>query len=269
MNFLTIIAFGIAIAIFMVTVLTSTKDPSSLIDMHGILIVIGGTISATAISFRLDRILLMFKIFFNRVIRSQKINYVDVIKELMNAAEVYRKTPEQMNSHIDSLKDPFMKEALTLLTEGILEHEDRQRVLLNRVNTVYQRYSGDAKQFQAMGKFPPAMGLLGAVLGMVALLASLGEEGAEERIGPAMSVALVATFYGIALANFLIIPIAENLTESAREIRVKNFIIVEGVKLISQKKNAIVVAEELNSFLLASERIDWKTAGSKNAKEAA
>ena len=102
------------------------------------------------------------------------------------------------------------------------------------------------------------MGLMGAVLGMIALLSRLGKPGAESTIGPAMSVALVATLYGIALANMIIIPIGENLAQCAKEIKTKNLIIVEGVRLISEKTNPIVLAEELNSFLLPAERVDWK-----------
>ena len=259
MNVLTVFAFLGAAGIFLTTILTSTKDPRALLDLHGMLIVFGGTIAATAISFRLDRIVLMFKVFFVRVLKEKKIDYRQVISELMRMAEIYRKQPETFESKVQQLEDPFMKEALTLLNDGLMDEDDMSRVLMNRVNTVYHRYHADAQQFQAMGKFPPAMGLMGAVLGMIALLSSLGQEGAQDNVGPAMAIALIATFYGIALANFLIIPIGEKLMESSSEIKVKNFIIVEGTKLIGRKKSAVIVAEELNSFLLASERIDWKT----------
>jgi chemotaxis protein MotA len=139
-----------------------------------------------------------------------------------------------------------------------MDSKQLYKVLYNRVNTIYERYNSDANRFKGMGKYPPAMGLMGAVLGMIALLAGLGKPGAEEKMGGAMSVALIATFYGIALANLVIIPIGENLGEAAKEIRTKNTIIVEGLKLISEKTNPIVLAEELNSFLLPKERVDYK-----------
>ena len=123
---------------------------------------------------------------------------------------------------------------------------------------MFSRYNDDAIRFRAMGKYPPAMGLMGAVLGMIALLAGLGKAGSEKSIGPSMSIALVATLYGIALANLIIIPIGENLTEAAKEQLRKNVIISEGIRLIATKVNPIILAEELNSFLLPSERVDWK-----------
>lgn len=77
-------------------------------------------------------------------------------------------------------------------------------------------------------------------------------------IGPAMGVCLITTMYGVAIANLIIIPIAENLNDNTREQYLKNRIIVEGVKLLLKKTNPIVVAIELNSFLQPKDRLDRK-----------
>jgi chemotaxis protein MotA len=95
---------------------------------------------------------------------------------------------------------------------------------------------------------------------MVVLLSNLSGADAAKTIGPAMGICLITTLYGVALANLLIIPIAENLLSSARELKIKNFIIVEGVRLIMEETNPVILAEELNSFLLPGDRIDWKSA---------
>ena len=117
---------------------------------------------------------------------------------------------------------------------------------------------GLGEVYKPQGKYPPAIGLMGAVLGMIALLSGLGQPGAEKTIGPSMSIALVATLYGIALANLIVIPVGENLTAGAKEINRKNLIIIESLRLIHAKTNPLVLGEELNSFLLPRERIDWK-----------
>lgn len=261
MNILSIVAFLLAAAVFLISALTSTDNPSSFVDMHGLLIVLGGSIAATAISFQLDRVFIMLRVFWNRTIRGRKPNYVNIIKDLMRLAEAYRTDSGGLKALVEGSSDPFIKEAMTALLDEVVDEKRLIKILRNRVETVYQRYSEDAGRFRSMGKYPPAMGLMGAVLGMIALLGGLGKPGAEKTIGPAMSVALVATLYGIAFANLVIIPIGENLTESAKEIRTKNLIIVEGVRLIAQRTNPIVLAEELNSYLLPGERIDWKQVG--------
>lgn len=258
MNFLSVIGFALAATVFIVAVYTSTDSPKSMLDFHGALIVMGGSIAATAIAFQLDRILLMLKVFWIRTLRGRKPDYRKTIRQLMELADAYRNEKPELRSLVDSSEDDFMKEAMISLLDQVVEKDDLIRILRTRVKTIFQRYTADANRFRSMGKFPPAMGLMGAVLGMIALLAGLGKPGAERSIGPAMSVALVATLYGIALANLIIIPIGENLAEAATEIKTKNMIIVEGIRLIAEKTNPIVLAEELNSFLLPNERIDWK-----------
>jgi chemotaxis protein MotA len=117
----------------------------------------------------------------------------------------------------------------------------------------------EVTKFKTIGKYPPAFGLMGTTLSMITLLQRLGEPGGQKLIGPAMALGLVATFYGLALSNLVFGPMAESLADNARETKLKNTIIVEGVRLIMAKTNPIVLAEELNSFLMPSERIDWKT----------
>ncbi len=258
MNLFTIVSFAIAAVVFGYSVLHSGIDLKSMIDLHGIMIVIGGTVACTAIAYQVDRILVLFKIFFQRMILGKKANHKKSIQELMRLAELNRTDPSKLKEEIKKIQDPFMKEAMEMLAEETLELNHMSTLLRTRVNTLYVRYSADAKVFQSMGKFPPAMGLMGAVLGMIALLGSLGKPGAEKTIGPAMSVALIATFYGIAFANLIIIPIGENLLESAKELKLKNQVIVEGIILIAKKTNPIILAEELNSYLLPHERIDIK-----------
>lgn len=175
----------------------------------------------------------------------------------MIIAEAYRKG-ENLEELINNEEDHFIKECMTALMDGVVTGEELTKILKKRVSTMYDRYNADAGRFRAVGKYPPAMGLLGAVMGMIALLGGLGKPGAEKTVGPAMSIALVATLYGIAVANLIIIPIGENLTETATELKTKNLMIVEGIRLIALKTNPIILAEELNSFLLPSERIDWK-----------
>lgn len=259
MNFFAVISFLLAAAVFLTSVLTTGDDPKNLIDFHGVLIVFGGTVAATAISFQLDRTFLMLKVFFNRTIRGKKPDYIAIIRELMKLSDAYRNDSPSLKQMVDTSQDHFIKESMGALLDEVVPLDQLEKILNNRVKTIYTRYADDANRFQSMGKYPPAMGLMGAVLGMIALLGGLGKPGAEKGVGPAMSIALVATFYGIALANLVIIPIGENLAETSKEIKRKNIIIVEGVKLIAKRTNPIVLAEELNSFLLPAERIDWKS----------
>lgn len=259
MNINIVLSFISAVIVFGWAALTATDNPKTFIDLHGFVIVIAGTIVATSISFEWGRILLMLKVFWNRTILGKKPDYIRLIKELMKLADAYRNESPDLPSLVEKQNDPFLKEGMKLLLDELVDPAHLNKILKVRVSTFFDRYSDDALRFRSMGKYPPAMGLMGAVLGMIALLGSLGKPGAEKTIGPSMSIALVATLYGIAFANLIVIPIGENLTETAKEHQRKNMIITEGIKLVAAKTNPIVLAEELNSYLLPAERIDWKS----------
>lgn len=259
MNLINLASIIFAVVILVTAMVFGNENPSKLIDPHGALIVVLGTVACVGVAFSITRALNMVKIFFLGLFKTRVPQNKAVILELMGFAEAYRSNSPELEKMVENCQDPFMKESMQALMDRVLEEKKLLRVLHERVNTMYERYNEDAKMFASCGKFPPAMGLMGAVLGMIALLGSLGKPGAEKNIGPAMSVALVATLYGIALANLFIIPIGENLAELAKKLRRKNTIIVEGIRHISAKANSIVLAEELNSYLLPSERVDWKT----------
>lgn len=258
MSIINLAGIGFAVLVLIVSFVWGNDNPMKLLDPHGIVIVIGGTLACVGVAYRLDRAAAMIKIFVRGMFRTSIVKNTAIIEELMKLGEAYKSNSPQLEAMVNASTDPFLKDAMTTLMDKVFDEKKLYRVLMSRVDTIYARYSEDAKMFAACGKFPPAMGLMGAVLGMINLLGTLGKPGAEKNIGPAMSVALIATLYGIAFANLFVIPIGQNLEEVAKALRIKNTIIVEGVKLISQKANAIVLAEELNAYLLPSERVDWK-----------
>ena len=247
-------AVGVVFAAFTI----GNPNPGMLFDVHGLVIVIGGTFACISVAYRLDRAAKMILVFFRGFFTSRIPQKSAIIRELMGFAEAYRTNAPDLKQRVEQASDPFMKEALQALLDKVIDDKKLIRILYSRVNTIYELYVDESKMFAACGKYPPAMGLMGAVLGMIMLLASLGQPGAESRIGPSMAVALIATLYGIVFANLFVIPIGENLTESAKMIKQKNIIIVEGIRHISQKVNPMVLAEELNSYLLPKERVDWK-----------
>ncbi|MEC9281433.1 MAG: MotA/TolQ/ExbB proton channel family protein [Bdellovibrionota bacterium] len=257
MNFLVILAFFIASGVVGYVILTSTDDPGNFIDVHGLMVVLGGTFACAAIAYQLDRIFTLMKVFLIRMVKGKKPNYKNTIIELVEINKALNNGADPA-SEIEKCKDFFMKDNMKLAFDNLLEPRDLQMVLYKRVKTRYDRYLEDAKMFEGLGKYPPAMGLMGAVIGMIALLGGLGKPGAEATVGPAMSVALIATFYGIAFANLIIIPIGDNLIESAKQEKVKNTIIVEGILLLKERSNPMILVEKLNSYLLPSEQLNWK-----------
>ena len=257
MNFVTIFGFAISIAVLYIGLRLSTDDLRAFWDIPSVFIVVGGTFAATAVCFQLTRFLTLIKIFLRRVLFGKKNGMPESIHEILLVAESYKRG-ENLSETKKKLKDPFLLEALTIIEDGNIQKNEIISIMEKRNDNITFHYMEEANKIKTIGKFPPAFGMIGTTIGMVVLLGNLGGEDAMKKMGPAMAVCLITTLYGSVLANMLFIPVSENLIESTRESFMKNKLIIEGVSLLMDKANPILIIEKLNSYLNPSDRLDWK-----------
>jgi chemotaxis protein MotA len=267
MNVSTLIGFSVSILVFVVALFTTTKDFGVFLDFHAVLVVIGGTLAASFVCFSYDRIFGLTRVFARRMLGKTKRDYLLLIEEVAILATAYRKGKQSMPQAIGQITDLFLRDAAQILVwlEAEVPEERLRRLLETRAETHFERYLDEANIFRTIAKFPPAFGLMGTTLGMIALLQSLGNPEAKNLIGPSMSIALVATLYGIVLANFVFIPIAENLTKQSKEDLIARRIVVESIMSIAADLPSKFVEEQARSFLLPGERGVDPAAGKKAA----
>ena len=132
-------------------------------------------------------------------------------------------------------------------------------------------YQSDAKTLNALAKFPPAFGLLGASTGMITMMTNLGKGGAE-TIGPAMAIALVATFWGIAVANLILLPLADFAAKAAQDDTHVREMIYEGLLLLKKKESQAYILQVVNGYLPIDSRYslsipDVKSVGENSPSE--
>jgi len=253
MNFSSIFGLFLAVSVFVGTIILSTSNRQMFLDLHAFMIVIGGTLAAALLSFSGKKIFILIKIFFKRVLgKNEDLNIA--IAEIVDLAKGYRENENYLRDKAPQIKTPFLREALELTNDGGVDPDDLDKILSKRANVMHSRHEEDAEMFKTLSKFPPAFGLLGAVIGMISLMQNLGGADAFQKVGPSMAVALVATMYGIAVANFIFLPIGENLTRINKIDFLIRQIVIDGIKLVRQKKHPIVVQESIKSYLLPSER---------------
>jgi chemotaxis protein MotA len=246
----------VAVSVTSFTILTSAKNAAIFGDKHGIVIVIGGTLSVALLAFPLGQTAAAVKVLFRKIFFGGTQDYLQVIDTIVKAATAYRTNPRSALDQMGAKAHPFLKDGMRLLVEYGFNHEDLDAVLTNALDGKKKRDQDELKVWHTISRFPPAFGLLGATVGMISLLQTLGEPGAQDRIGPAMATALVATFYGLTTANFVLIPITENLAEVSRQDVVMRNIIKEGVLLIQEKRHPLYIEEYLKSFLAPRQRGD-------------
>ena len=260
MNFSSLFGcfFGVSVMYFALSETGMRMD--FFLDKHGMLIVVGGTLAAASISFPISKVLMLARVFVLRVMGRNKVDYQGTIAQLLELNKKAAGGLSALNEMAPTIKNDFLREAVMLVASGVLTEREIRTTLEQRLKTTETRYMEDANMFRVIGRFPPAFGLLATTLGMIAVLQKIGQPDSQKLIGPAMSIGLIGTLYGIALANLLFIPIAEALTERTREEVALRRIIVEGACLLKNQTNPITMRESLNSHLLPKDRVVRKAA---------
>ncbi len=254
--------FGIicGLTVFIYTISTSSKNAKIFLDPHGMMIVLGGTLTVALLCFPFKRLFDALKVVFGKLLGKNEYDYVNVIDTIVTTSQVYRSNPKAALDQIPADAHPFFKEGMQMLVEFGFGNEDLHNILLNSIDGKKKRDSDDVKVWHTISRFPPAFGLLGATVGMINLLQTLGEPGAQDRVGPAMATALVATFYGLTVANLVFIPISEKLNEVAAQDQVLRNLIKEGILMIQEKRHPLLISEYLKSFLEIKDRQSGESA---------
>jgi chemotaxis protein MotA len=260
MNFSSFFGVIIGIGVMYAALSATTDNIEAFLNLHGILIVCGGTAAAASISYPLSHLFSLTRIFVMRVLGQNKVDYQGTITQLLELNKRASMGHTALTEALNSIKHPFLREAVGLVAAGVLSDHEIRTTLEQRVKTMEARYLYEANMFRTIGRFPPAFGLLATTLGMIGVLQKIGQADSQKLLGPAMSVGLIGTLYGIALANLVFIPIAENLTERSHEEMALRRLIVEGTLMLKSQVNPVAMREGLNSFLMPRERVVRKAA---------
>jgi len=246
----TILAFSLVI---MAIIMGGTLD--AFINFPSLLIVVGGTIGATAINYPLKDILKVIKVVKNAIFCKDSVNFSELISNFLKMADKARREGIlSLEGFIKDSHDEFLKYGLRLCVDGV-EPQSIKQILEKDIKSSSERHELGVNIFLSMGSYAPAFGMIGTLIGLVQMLAKLDD---PSNIGPAMAVALITTFYGALLANAVFLPIAGKLkTKSEEEIFVKK-IMLEGIMGISNGDNPMILEQKLNTFLPSKERVFLK-----------
>jgi len=223
------------------------------IDTHAAVIVLGGTLATALIIFPIRQFFNLVKVYVKTVLGLDHKETLKVINEIVSLSKAIDQG-QKIDNLAGQVKNHFLKESLSLLADSAFSEDELEEVLLKRVEIQNEKYRSESHRYKILGKFPPAFGLVGTTLGMIGLLQGLGGPEGFKQIGPSMSIALVATFYGLILANIVIVPVGENLAQASEEDLLMRRIVVDGVRLLKEEKHPLVVSEYLKSYLTPHER---------------
>ena len=229
----------------------SRGDFSAFADAPSVAIVIGGGLAASLISFPLGNVLSIFRV-VKKAFLSKSRDPAELIKELVGYAEIARRdgilSLENMTKDID---DAFIVSGIQMAVDGT-DPELIEQIMTSELEAISERHENGKALFETAGKYLPAFGMIGTLIGLVIMLKSMED---PSQIGEGMAVALLTTLYGALAANLVALPIADKLVKRSQEEILLKSIVSRGVMAIQAGDNPRVVEQRLRTFIPLSRRM--------------
>jgi chemotaxis protein MotA len=217
-------------------------------NVPGLFIVAGGTIAATFIKFKMGDVIGSINVAMKAFLQKME-SPEDIITEMVNFTRIAKKEG-LIALEKETPSDEFSAKALRYLSDGYDEGliED----MLNKdIRLTLQRHTTGQSVFKSMGDAAPAFGMIGTLIGLVQMLASMED---PSTIGPAMAVALLTTMYGAVIANLICLPLADKLALNSEKEKLNKSIILEAAIAINRGVSPMVLEESLKIFLSPKNR---------------
>ncbi|MBT8362482.1 MAG: motility protein A [Desulfobacterales bacterium] len=244
MDLSTIIGMGAAFGLMLMAILQG-GPLTMFINVPSIMIVFGGTIGVAFVHYPFGDLFDAVNVAKKTILHKES-SINDMIIQLMEFANKARKEGIlALQGAMEQVDDEFLIKAMQMAVDG--QEPDTLRSMLNtEIEYIEQRHDKGANIFLAIGAYSPAMGMVGTLIGLVQMLQTMDD---PAKIGPAMAVALLTTFYGAVIANVICIPMAGKLkNRSDSEVLIKT-LIIEGMQSILSGENPRIMEQKLHAFI--------------------
>lgn len=251
MDLSTVIGLVIGFGALIVGMVMKGVAIGSLFNMAAILIIILGTIATVVIAFPTSELKQIPKLFGILFKEKKLTSDSEIIRMFSSWADIARREGLlSLEAKADDIEDPFLKNGLGLAIDG--QNADYIRdVLSEEVEAMEDRHATGALIFSQAGTYAPTLGVLGAVVGLIAALQDMND---IEALGLAISAAFIATLLGIFTGYVLWHPFANKLKrKSSEEVRQK-MMMIEGILSVLEGEAPRVIEQKLASYLSMGER---------------
>ena len=249
MDIATIIGLVLGVVVIVGAILMGGA-PQMFFDAPSVVIVVLGAIAAVFISFPLSNILGLPKVMM-KTIFAKSAPVDDILAQLVGFAEVARRDGIlALENHVDQIKDPLLIQGIQMAVDGT-DPELIEAIMEADLENMITRHEIAKGIFDGLGKYAPAFGMIGTLIGLVTMLGDMSD---PSGIGAGMAVALLTTLYGAIIANVVFCPLADKLALRSNEEITAKTIVIKGVISIQSGDNPRVVEQKLKTFLPPSAR---------------
>jgi chemotaxis protein MotA len=221
------------------------------------LIVFGGTFGAILVQFPLSVVVAALRGLATIFFVSKTDAYATIQEIVAIAHKARRQGIVSLDSELDKIQNLFMKKALMLAVDGT-EPGELRKTMEMELEKQWEYQENIPKVYESAGGFSPTIGIIGAILGLIQVMQHLDN---IDEVGRGIAVAFVATVYGVAAANMLLLPAAGKLRIRIREEQVNSEIVLEGVVSILEGMNPRMIESKLLSFLAAAPEKEKESQG--------
>lgn len=247
--------FGLVAALALIGIaIVLNGSPLAFIDIPAILMVVVGTFAVTAISYTGEELRDAQPSFRQALLRTEIDPRVGARRVLTLADKARKRGLLSLQPDLYGLRDaPFLQRSLGMLVDG-LQVDEIERNMTLEAHAIAQGRHRAAAILRRAAEVSPAMGLIGTLVGLVQMLGNLDS---PERIGPAMSLALLTTLYGALMANVVFLPLASKLERNATVEQLVSQIYTMGVASMGRQENPRRLEMLLNTVLPAGQQIRY------------
>jgi chemotaxis protein MotA len=217
----------------------------ALVSTEAFMVVGVGTIAATCVQTPLPVMKHALKI-FPWIIKPPSRDGHQIITKIVDWSNTARKQGLLgLEPLIAKETDPFVQKALQLVVDGS-EPEAISNAMYVELSVREHADVTAAKMFEGAGIYSPTLGIIGAVLGLMAVLQNLTD---PAKLGAGIASAFVATIYGISLANLFFLPVSNKLKNIIHRQTQFREMIIDGMMCIAQGENPRAIEAKLQGYL--------------------
>ena len=248
----TVVGIILGFGALIVGMIFKGANPVSILqNPAAIIIILVGTAASISIGFpgsELKKIPKLFSILFKK---QKLLAKTEIIRLFMDWASITRREGLlALESKVEEIDDAFLRNGMRMIIDG--NDQDFVRdVLLEEIHAIEDRHKSGALIFTQAGTYAPTLGVLGAVIGLVAALGNLSD---MEVLAHSIAGAFIATLLGIFTGYVLWHPFANKLKQLSRKEVEMKMMMIEGLLSIQSGVSTIAISQKLSVFLTPTER---------------
>lgn len=245
MDVLTLIGLILGFVAIVVGAIAKGAGFMALINTAAFLIVIVGTVAAILVHTPMKTFKKAFVI-LPWILKPPQVQGDKLIAQIVEWSNIARRQGLLgLEAEIAKTPDAMTKKGLQMLVDGL--EPDAIRTMLE-IDLSSQEHSeiAAAKVFEGMGIYAPTLGIIGAVLGLMAVMQNLAD---PTKLGPGIAAAFTATVYGIASANLFFLPVAAKLKGIVASRVTERELLIEGLIAIAHGENPRNIEAKLSGFV--------------------